>query len=152
MPALEFAASQEDYVRVFFYLRKYCFYSDVLLRSLWLDQIQNVIHFLYTEQNTIPFDFTEDFNMVNQLTVLISDLMPETAYQVKKCASSALLNLVEKQLVENRKYTFASLKFFLILKIKFLGQIEEIIIPCLLSLVKENNEDFHIDCITVSIQ
>ncbi|RMZ95186.1 serine threonine- phosphatase 4 regulatory subunit 1 [Brachionus plicatilis] len=130
VPALEFAAAQEDFVRVFFYLRKYCFYSDVLLRSLWLDQIQNVIHFLYTEQNTIPFDFSEDFNMVNQLTVLISDLMPETAYQVKKCASSALLNLVEKQLVDNR-------------------QIEEIIIPCLLSLVKENNEDFHIDCITL---
>ena len=31
----------------------------------------------------------------------------------------------------------------------FLDQIEQIIIPCLLTLVKENNEDFHIDCISV---
>ncbi|CAF0880913.1 unnamed protein product [Brachionus calyciflorus] len=130
LPALEFAASQEDYVRIFFYLKKYCFYSDVLIRSLWLDQIQNVVHFLHQEQQQIEIEFTDDFNMVNQLTLLISDLMPENAYQVKKCASSGLLSIVEKQLVDNR-------------------QIEEIIVPCLLSLVKENNEDFHIDCITL---
>lgn len=33
----------------------------------------------------------------------------------------------------------------------FEEQIEKIIIPSLLNLVKENNEDFHIDCVSVSL-
>lgn len=35
--------------------------------------------------------------------------------------------------------------------ILFKAQIEQLIIPSLLNLVKENNEDFHIDCVSVSI-
>ncbi len=33
----------------------------------------------------------------------------------------------------------------------FEEQIENIVIPCLLNLINDNNEDFHIDCISVSV-
>jgi hypothetical protein len=72
----------------------------------------------------------EDFNMSQRLAFLISDLTREQSYQVKKCATTSLIYLTERQLLDT-------------------DQIEQIIIPCLLSLVKENNEDFHIDCISL---
>lgn len=100
------------------------------MRSLWLEQIQNVIQYLHQEQYNISVEFSPDFSMANRLAILISDLMREPAYQVKKCATASLLYIIEKQLLDN-------------------NQIEQIIVPCLLSLVKENNEDFHIDCVSV---
>lgn len=130
VPALEFCSTQEDYMRVFSYLRKYCFFSDVLLRSLWLEQIQNIIQYIHQESDNIPVEFKDNFNMPNELALLISDLMQEPTYQVKKYATASLLCIVERQLLNNE-------------------QIEKIIIPSLLNLVKENNEDFHIDCVSL---
>lgn len=130
VPALEFCNTQEDFKRVFSYLRKYCFFSDVLLRSLWLEQIQNIIQYLHQEIENMPAELKNNFNMPNEIALLISDLMQEPTYQVKKYATASLLCIVERQLLNN-------------------DQIEKIIIPSLLNLVKENNEDFHIDCISL---
>merc|ERR1712127_515217 len=96
VPALEFCSTQEDYMRVFSYLRKYCFFSDVLLRSLWLEQIQNIIQYIHQEGENIPVEFKENFNMPNELALLISDLMQEPTYQVKKYATASLLCIVER--------------------------------------------------------
>lgn len=130
IPALEFCSTQEDFMRVFSYLRKYCFFSDVLLRSLWLEQIQNIIQYIHQEGDNISVEFKDNFNIPNELALLISDLMHEPTYQVKKYSTASLICIVERQLLNNE-------------------QIEVIIIPSLLSLVKENNEDFHIDCISL---
>lgn len=72
-----------------------------MLRSLWLDQIQNVTQYLHQEMENIAIEFTEDFNMSYMLAELINDLMREHAYQVKKCATSAILFIIEKQLLTN---------------------------------------------------
>jgi hypothetical protein len=85
---------------------------------------------LSKEADNIPIEFDEDFNMANELALLIRDLLNDTAYQVKKCATASLLYIVEKQLLETNK-------------------IEEIIIPSLLNLMHQSNDDFHIDCISI---
>ena len=75
--------------------------EDVLLRSLWLEQIQNVIQYLHQEADNIPVQFKEDFNMSQKLALLISDLTREQSYQVKKCATTSLIYLTERQLLDN---------------------------------------------------
>jgi hypothetical protein len=69
---------------------------------LWLEQIQNVIQYLHQESDVLKanFHFSPDFNMANKLALLINDLMREQAYQVKKCATTSLLYIVEKQLLD----------------------------------------------------
>ncbi len=81
---------------------------DVVLRSLWLEQIQNIIHYLHQESENIKsnFHFSNDFNMPNKLAMLINDLMREQAYQVKKCATTSLLLIVEKQLLDLSRLTW----------------------------------------------
>lgn len=130
VPALEFCATLDDFMRTFSYLKKFCFFPDILLRSIWLEQIQSVIQYVHQEGENIPIDF-KDFNMSYELAVLISNVMQEPTYQVKKYATASLLCIVERRLLDN-------------------DQIEKIIIPSLLNLVKENNEDFHIDCVSVN--
>ena len=110
VPALEFCASQEDYQRVFSYLRKFCFFPDILLRSLWLEQIQNVIQYVHQESENIPIDF-KDFNMSYELALLISNLMQEPTYQVKKYATASLLCIIERRLLDNGNSNFNLLKF-----------------------------------------
>jgi hypothetical protein len=73
----------------------------VLLRSLWLEQIQNVIQYLHQEADNLMIQFKSDFNMSNELALLIKDLTREQSYQVKKCATSSLIYLVERQLLDN---------------------------------------------------
>ena len=77
----------------------------MVLRSLWLEQIQNIIQYLHQEAEAIrsQFHFSVDFNMPNKLALLINDLMREQAYQVKKCATTSLLLIVEKQLLDSSK-------------------------------------------------
>jgi len=136
VPALEFCATLEDYVRVFSYLRKFSFFPgifqsfrikkkinlvkrtisvqinwdwiffsillDILLRSLWLEQIQSVIQYIHQEGENIPIDF-KDFSMSHELATLISSLMLEPTYQVKKYATASLLCIVERRLLDNGK-------------------------------------------------
>lgn len=74
---------------------------DVLLRSLWLEQIQNIIQYISQEGDNIIVEFKDNFNIPNELALLISDLMYEPTYQVKKYATASLLCIVEKQLLNN---------------------------------------------------
>jgi len=84
---------------------------------------------VHQEGENIPIEF-KDFNMTHELAMLISSLMQEPTYQVKKYATASLLCIIERRLLDN-------------------NQIENLIIPSLLNLVKENNEDFHIDCVSL---
>ena len=77
-----------------------CF-SDILLRSLWLDQIQNVIQFIHQESENLIDELESEFNICSELAILISDLTREQSYQVKKCSITSLLYLIEKQLLNN---------------------------------------------------
>lgn len=72
----------------------------MLLRSLWLEQIQSIIQYIHQEGDNIPIEF-KDFNMANELAQLISDLMQEPTYQVKKYATNSTLCLIERQLLNN---------------------------------------------------
>lgn len=76
--------------------------KDVVLRSLWLEQIQNIIQYLHQELDNInsQFQFADDFNMPQELALLINDLMREPAYQVKKCATTSLLFVLDKRLLD----------------------------------------------------
>ena len=76
------------------------------MRSLWLEQIQNVIQYLHQEADNIPVQFKEDFNMSQRLALLISDLTKEQSYQVKKCATTSLIYLTERQLLSNGNFNF----------------------------------------------
>ena len=73
----------------------------MLLRSLWLEQIQNIIQYIHQEGENIPVEFKDNFNMPNELAMLISDLMHEPTYQVKKYATTSLLCMVERQLLNH---------------------------------------------------
>ena len=86
----------------------------MLLRSLWLEQIQSIIQYLHQEGENIPAEFKENFNMPNELALLISDLMHEPTYQVKKYATASLLCIIERQLLNNGKKL--TLKYFLLLE------------------------------------
>jgi hypothetical protein len=77
--------------------------KDVQLRSYWLEQIQNVIQYIQQESDNIPIQFKDGFNMPNKLASLISELTREQSYQVKKCATTSLLYLIERQLLDNGK-------------------------------------------------
>jgi hypothetical protein len=66
-----------------------------------LEQIQNVIQYLHQEADNLPVQFKSDFSMSNELALLIKDLTREQSYQVKKCATSSLIYLVERQLLDN---------------------------------------------------
>ena len=73
----------------------------MLLRSLWLEQIQNVIQYIHQEADNIRVEFTDEFSMAHSLANIINDLMREQSYQVKKCATSSILYIIEKQLLTN---------------------------------------------------
>lgn len=67
---------------------------------MWLEQIQNVIQYVHQESENIPIDF-KDFNMSYELALLISNLMQEPTYQVKKYATASLLCIIERRLLDN---------------------------------------------------
>jgi hypothetical protein len=72
-----------------------------MLRSLWLEQIQNVIQYLHQEMENISDDSKKEINMPGELAFIISELMREQTYQVKKCATSSLIFIVERKLLNN---------------------------------------------------
>jgi hypothetical protein len=86
-----------------------CF-ADVLLRSLWLDQIQNVIQYVHQESDNLIDELESEFNICSELAMLISDLTREQSYQVKKCSITSLLYLIEKQLLNNGMFIFVKEK------------------------------------------
>jgi hypothetical protein len=93
---------------------------------MWIEQIPNITHY-YQNLNLL------DENFKIEISLLISQLFQYSyLYQTRKLASFVLLQLVERGLIE-------------------IDKIENYIIPCLLNLINENNDDIHVECISVSM-
>ena len=68
---------------------------------MWLEQIQNVIQFMHPVSEHFPNQFIDHLTLSNELALMIKDLTREQSYQVKKCATSSMIYLVERQLLTN---------------------------------------------------
>ena len=66
---------------------------DVILRSIWIEQLPNVVQYLQN-QNLL------DDNLNTDIAIIISNLMQFTTYQVRKIASSVLVILVERNFID----------------------------------------------------
>ena len=61
------------------------------------------MQYIHQESENISIVFTNGFSMTDEILSLIDELIRETTYQVKKCAISSILYLVEKRLIDNSK-------------------------------------------------